>query len=141
MRNNHDNNFLYLLNSINFLVNNYFFVFQNLFSQTVTLFFGVINTQVSSYFTVFNNLFIASLDTLRYLVDRHFILVENLMVKNKIENLVVLSTTVIILHLSHLVYQTQIHLHLHLNQADSVPLCQNSQNSRFPYLHHQQLLH
>ena len=98
---NVNGNFIYFLQVIYLLVSEYFTTFRVLFGHTITLFFRVIDNQVSAYFSVFNNLFIASLDTVRYLVNGHFKLVNRLMVKNKTQNIVVLASTVIILHLNH----------------------------------------
>jgi hypothetical protein len=146
-------NFIYLLQVIYLLVSEYFTTVRVLFGHTITLFFRVIDKQVSAYFTVFNNLFIASLDTVRYLVNGHFKLVNRLMVKNKTQNIMILSSTVIILHLNHYLlpmilqhYFQHHHYHLHfpLNQTDPIltpiPNCLASHNSQFPYLHHQPLL-
>ena len=91
-------NFVYLLQTIAILVSEYFHIFEKLFSNTIWLFFHVIDSQVTMYFKIFNNLFIASLDTIRYLVNKHFKLINNLMVKNKTEHLLILSFTVIILN-------------------------------------------
>ena len=137
----YNNNFTALLSTITFIVTEYFINFKELFSDTITLFFFVINSQVSMYFKIFNNLFIASLDTLRYLVDGHFKLINKLMVKNKTENIIVLAFTVIILHWNHQNYQYHLHHYYHsgpLNQSHSIPPWQNSQYS---YLPHQPLLH
>jgi len=91
---NVNGNFIYLLQVIYLLVSEYFTTVRVLFGHTITLLFRVIDKQVSAYFTVFNNLFIASLDTVRYLVNGHFKLVNRLMVKNKTQNIVVLASTV-----------------------------------------------
>jgi len=137
-------NFLYLLFTISHLVSEYLITFRTLFGHTITLFFQVINTQVSAYFTVFNNLFIASLDTLRFLVNGHFKLVNKLMVKNKTQNIIVLASTVIILHLNHFVLPVIIesYYHHYLNQSHPVPISnyRASPNSQCPYSHHQLLL-
>ena len=144
---NVNGNFIYLLQVIYLLVSEYFTTFRVLFGHTITLFFRVIDNQVSAYFSVFNNLFIASLDTVRYLVNGHFKLVNRLMVKNKTQNIVVLASTVIILHLNHYIipliahhyFQHQhYHLHFALNQTDSVPNCLASLDSQYSYLYHQQ---
>ena len=137
----YNNNFTALLSTIAFIVTEYFITFKELFCDTITLFFFVINSQVSMYFKIFNNLFIASLDTVRYLVDGHFKLINKLMVKNKTENILILSFTVIILHWNHQNYQYHLHYYYHfapLNQSHSIPPWQNSQYS---YLHHRPLLH
>ena len=137
----YNNNFTALLSTIAFIVTEYFITFKELFCDTITLFFFVINSQVSMYFKLFNNLFIASLDTVRYLVDGHFKLINKLMVKNKTENIIVLAFTVIILHWNHQNYQYHLHYYYHfapLNQSHSIPPWQNSQYS---YLHHRPLLH
>jgi hypothetical protein len=147
MEYNNNNNFTALLSTIAFLMTEYFITFKELFSETIRLFFFVIDSQVSMYFKIFNNLFIASLDTVRYLVDGHFKLINKLMVKNKTENIVVLALTVIILHwnyhyyLHHPCYQHHYQFHYHyglLNQSHSIPPWQNS---RYSYLPHQPLLH
>ena len=137
----YNNNFTALLSTITFIVTEYFINFKELFSDTITLFFFVINSQVSMYFKIFNNLFIASLDTVRYLVDGHFKLINKLMVKNKTENIIVLAFTVIILHWNHQNYHYHLHYYYHfglLNQSHSIPPWQNS---RYSYLPHQPLLH
>ena len=130
---NVNGNFIYFLQVIYLLVSEYFTTVRVLFGHTITLLFRVIDKQVSAYFTVFNNLFIASLDTVRYLVNGHFKLVNRLMVKNKTQNIIVLASTVIILHLNHYLlpmilhkyYQHKQHHHYHLhfplNQTDQIP--------------------
>ena len=142
---NVNGNFIYLLQVIYLLVSEYFTTVRVLFGHTITLFFRVIDKQVSAYFTVFNNLFIASLDTVRYLVNGHFKLVNRLMVKNKTQNIVVLASTVIILHLNHYVIPLIVHhyfqhLYFHLNQTDPIPNCLASLDSQCSYLYHQPLL-
>ena len=146
---NGNGNFIYLLQVIYLLVSEYFTTVRVLFGHTITLLFRVIDKQVSAYFTVFNNLFIASLDTVRYLVNGHFKLVNRLMVKNKTQNIIVLASTVIILHLNHYIipliahhYFRYHHYHLYplLNQTDPIPNCLASLNSQCSYLYHQQLL-
>ena len=136
---NVNRNFICLLRTITILVTEYFNVIERLFSNTIFILFDVINSQVTMYFKIFNNLFIASLDTVRYLVNEHFVLVEKLMVTNKSENILILSITVIILHWNYQYYHQHFDLHFHhqhhcLNQTDSIPV---GQNSLFPYSHHQ----
>ena len=140
---NVNGNFIYLLQVIYLLVSEYFTTFRVLFGHTITLLFRVIDKQVSAYFTVFNNLFIASLDTVRYLVNGHFKLVNRLMVKNKTENIVVLASLVIILHLNHyllpmILHHYFQHLYSYLNQTDPIPNCLASLDSQCSYLYHQQ---
>ena len=53
----YNNNFTALLSTIAFIVTEYFITFKELFCDTITLFFFVINSQVSMYFKIFNNLF------------------------------------------------------------------------------------
>lgn len=125
--------FFYLLQTITILVSEYFFTFGKLFSNTIELFFNVIDSQVTMYFKIFNNLFIASLDTIRYLVNQHFKLIDKLMVKNKTENLLILSCTVIILNWNYH-YPSSYHFHFYLNQTDPILCPQNSQNSLYSYL-------
>lgn len=150
---NVNGNFIYLLQVIYLLVSEYFTTFRVLFGHTITLLFRVIDKQVSAYFTVFNNLFIASLDTVRYLVNGHFKLVNRLMVKNKTQNIVVLASLVIILHFNHYIipliahhYFQHHHYHLYppLNQTYPVPPafwnCLASLESQCSYLYHQQPL-
>ena len=127
------NNFSYFLKTIQVLVTEYFHVFEKLFSITLTLFFGTINSQVTMYFSVFNNLFIASLDTIRYIIDRHFKLINKLMVKNKTENILILGCVVVTLNLSH--YLKPIHYHFYLNQTHFEPLCPSYENSHPQNLH------
>ena len=146
---NVNGNFIYFLQVIYLLVSEYFTTFRVLFGHTITLFFRVIDKQVSAYFTVFNNLFIASLDTVRYLVNGHFKLVNRLMVKNKTQNIVVLASTVIILHLNHYIipliahhyFQNHYyHLYHPLNQTYPIPIPNYlaSLDSGCSYLCHQQ---
>ena len=138
---NVNGNFIYFLQVIYLLVSEYFTTFRVLFGHTITLFFRVIDNQVSAYFSVFNNLFIASLDTVRYLVNGHFKLVNRLMVKNKTQNIVVLASTVIILHLNHYIIPLIAHhyfQHHPLNQTYPIPPGLASQNSGCSYLCHQQ---
>ena len=146
---NVNGNFIYLLQLIYLLVSEYFTTVRVLFGHTITLLFRVIDKQVSAYFTVFNNLFIASLDTLRYLVNEHFKLVNRLMVKNKTQNIVVLASTVIILHLNHYLLPMILHhyfqhenyyLYFPLNQTDPIPIPNYlaSLDSQRSYLYHQQ---
>ena len=127
------NNFSYLLKTIQVLVTEYFHVFEKLFSITITLFFGTINSQVTMYFSIFNNLFIASLDTIRYIIDRHFKLINKLMVKNKTENILILGCVVVTLHLSH--YLKPIHYHFYLNQTHFEPPCPCYENSHYQNFH------
>ena len=136
-------NFVYLLQTITILVSEYFYTFEKLFRNTIGLFFHVIDSQVSMYFKIFNNLFIASLDTIRYLVNKHFQLINKLMVKNKTEHLLILSFTVIILNWNYhqLHPPKNYHFHFYLNQTDSILCSHNSQNSQYSYLPHQLLLH
>ena len=145
---NVNGNFIYLLQVIYLLVSEYFTTVRILFGHTITLLFRVIDKQVSAYFTVFNNLFIASLDTVRYLVNGHFKLVNRLMVKNKTQNIVVLASTVIILHLNHYTIPLIAHhyfqtLYFPLNQTHPVPTsflnCLASLDFQCSYLYHQQL--
>ena len=141
---NVNGNFIYLLQVIYLLVSEYFTTVRVLFGHTVSLLFRVIDKQVSAYFTVFNNLFIASLDTVRYLVNGHFKLVNRLMVKNKTQNIIVLASTVIILHLNHyflpmILHHYFQHLYSYLNQTDPIPNCLASLDSQCSYLYHQQL--
>lgn len=141
---NGNGNFIYLLQVIYLLVSEYFTTVRVLFGHTITLLFRVIDKQVSAYFTVFNNLFIASLDTVRYLVNGHFKLVNRLMVKNKTQNIIVLASTVIILHLNHYTIPLIAHhyfqtLYFPLNQTHPVPNCLASLDSQCSYLYHQQL--
>ena len=145
---NVNGNFIYLLHVIYLLVSEYFTTVRVLFGHTITLLFRVIDKQVSAYFTVFNNLFIASLDTVRYLVNGHFKLVNRLMVKNKTQNIVVLASLVIILHLNHyllpmILHHYFQHLYSPLNQTDPIPTsflnCLASLDSQYSYLYHQQL--
>ena len=144
---NVNGNFIYFLQVIYLLVSEYFTTFRVLFGHTITLFFKVIDKQVSAYFTVFNNLFIASLDTVRYLVNGHFKLVNRLMVKNKTQNIVVLASTVIILHLNHYTipliahhYFQHHHCHFYhpLNLTYPIPAGLASLDSQCSYLYHQQ---
>ena len=140
---NVNGNFIYLLQVIYLLVSEYFTTFRVLFGHTITLLFRVIDKQVSAYFTVFNNLFIASLDTVRYLVNGHFKLVNRLMVKNKTQNIVVLASLVIILHLNHyllpmILHHYFQHLYFHLNQTYPIPPGVASLDSQCSYLCHQQ---
>jgi hypothetical protein len=133
-------NFIYLLQTITFLVSEYFYTFEKLLSNTIGLFFNVIDTQVSMYFKIFNNLFIASLDTVRYLVNKHFKLINSIMVKNKTEHLLILSFTVIILNWNYYP-SVSYHFHFYLNQTDPISCSQNSQNSLYSYLDHYPLPH
>lgn len=144
---NVNGNFIYLLQLIYLLVSEYFTTVRVLFGHTITLFFRVIDKQVSAYFTVFNNLFIASLDTVRYLVNGHFKLVNRLMVKNKTQNIVVLASTVIILHLNHYLLpmilhhyfqHEKYHRYSHLNQTYPIPNYLASLDSQRSYLCHLQ---